>query len=87
MNKTLSLIRITILLVLSIIAVTCLLGNELTGNPVIWLLLFVVSKTIAIGACLAIARLYRRWSKIDPWFIAYDRMCDEVMDSSNPAKL
>ena len=48
-----------------------------------WLL----SGAAGIGLCFYIGRLYKRWSKVDPWLKAYDKMCDEVMDNPNPSQL
>ncbi len=87
MNKTISILRILILFALSGFAFLFLFGEEQDENLLTWTLRFICDKVLAIGACFVIARLYKRWSKIDPWFIAYDKMCDEVMDKPNPSQL
>lgn len=46
-----------------------------------------IDKGLGIGLCFYIGRLYKRWSKVDPWLKAYDKMCDEVMDKPNPSQL
>lgn len=40
-----------------------------------------MDKTIAIGLFYYTAHLYKRWSKVDPWLKAYDKMCNEVMEN------
>lgn len=46
-----------------------------------------INKSLGIGLCVYIGRLYKRWSRVDPWLKAYDKMCDEVMENPNPTKL
>lgn len=87
MNKTITIIRILILLTLGMFAMLFLLGEEQDENLLIWTLRFICDKALAIGAIFLINRLYKRWCKIDPWFMAYDKMCDEVMKKPNPMYL
>lgn len=87
MNKTISIIRIAILLALGMFAILFIFGEEQNANLLTWMLRVIVDKALGFGAVILITRLYKRWSKVDPWFIAYDKMCDEVMDKSNPTQL
>lgn len=87
MNKTISIIRIAILFSLGMVAFLLIFGEEQDADLLSWTFRFVIDKTIGIGTVFLIARLYKRWSKIDPWFIAYDKMFDEVMDNPNPSQL
>ena len=87
MNKTVSIIRIAILFVLGLFATIFLFGEEQDENVGAFFLHVIVDKALAIALCLYIGRLYKRWSKVDPWIKAYDKMCDEVMDKPNSSKL
>ena len=84
MNKTISIIRIAIIFALAGIAAILLFGEEQDENILAFLLHVIVDKAIGIGSIFLIARLYKRWSKVDPWLMAYDKMCDEGMDKPNP---
>lgn len=84
MNKTISIIRICILFVLSGLAMILIFGEEQDENILAFLLHVIVDKALGIGLCFYIGRLYKRWSKVDPWLMAYDKMCDEVMEKPNP---
>ena len=77
MNKTISVIRIAILFILSGLAFIFIFGEEQDEN--VWAFFFhvIVDKALGIGLCFYIGRLYKRWSKVDPWLKAYDKMCDE----------
>lgn len=84
MNKTISIIRIAILFALGMVAFFLTLGEEQDANLLHWTLRFIADKAIGIGSIFLIAQLYKRWSKVDPWLIAYEKMCDEVMEKPNP---
>lgn len=84
MNKTISIIRIAILFALGMVAFLLIFGEEQDENLLTWTFRFIVDKAFGIGTIFIIARLYKRWSKIDPWLIAYDKMCEEVMEKPNP---
>ena len=77
MNKIISIVRIAILLALGMFAIIFLLSEE--SDSATWLLRVIVDKALGFGAIFLISRLYKRWSKTDPWFIAYDKMCDETI--------
>lgn len=81
MDKILSLIRIAILLALGIVAIALLFGEEQTKDNANWFLCFVIDKALAVGLLWCAIRLYGRWRKTDRWFIAYDKMCDDIIDS------
>ncbi|WP_301196570.1 MULTISPECIES: hypothetical protein [Muribaculaceae] len=87
MNKTISFIRIAILFVLGMFAILFIFGEEQDANLLTWMLRVIVDKALGFGAVIIITRLYKRWSKVDPWFIAYDKMCDKVMEKPNPSQL
>lgn len=86
MNKTISIIRIAVLLALGALAAVLILGQEPDTDTLAWTFRFIVDKALGVGTIFLIARLYKRWSKIDPLFIAYNKMCDRVMDSPNPSQ-
>lgn len=78
MNKTISIIRLAVLLTLGTIAMIFLFGEEQDQSLPAFLVHVAVDKTLALALCYSIARLYKRWSKTDPWLMAYNRMCDRV---------
>lgn len=84
MNKTISIIRICILFVLGMVAFLLIFGEEQDADLLTWTLRFIIDKAVGIGVLFLIARLYKRWSKIDTWLIAYEKMCDEVIEKPNP---
>lgn len=84
MNKTISIIRIAILCILFSVGFLCIIGEEQDENLLAFFFHVIVDKAIGFGLCFYAARLYKRWSKVDPWLIAYEKMCDEVMDAPNP---
>lgn len=86
MNKKISIIRIAILVVLGCFAMIFLLGEEQDESLSAFFLHILVDKVLAIALCYYIGRLYKRWSKVDPWLKAYDKMCDEVMNTSNSSQ-
>lgn len=86
MNKSVSILRIVILLALTSLAMLFLFGEEkYTGTCT--LLQIVIDKGLAIIACILIGRLYRRWRRIDPLLIAYDKMCGIKSDDFNSANI
>lgn len=87
MNKTISIIRICILFVLSGLAMIFIFGEEQDESLFAWTIHFFIDKALGIAACFVVARLYKHWCKIDPWIMACDKLCDDVMDNSNPNKL
>ena len=84
MNKTISIIRISILFFLFTFGILFLLGEEADNN---FLIHFIIDKALGFAAFTYAYRLYKRWSKVDPWLKAYNKMCDEVMDTPNPTQL
>lgn len=81
MNKAISIIRVSILIVLGFLATILLFGEEQEESTAWFLLHVLMDKTIAIGLFYYIGHLYKRWSKVDPWLKAYDKMCNEVMEN------
>lgn len=84
MKKIRSIVRIAILLALGITAMLLIFGKESSTDLSSWILLFMAHKAIGICAIILIARLYTRWSKVDPWLICYKKMCEEVDEKPNP---
>ena len=87
MTKTISIIRIAIISVLFALGMIFLFVEEQDENPGWFLLHVLMDKALAFALLFYISRLYKRWSKVDPWLKAYDKMCDEVMDAPNPSQL
>lgn len=81
MNKTISIVRIAILLALFGFGVLFLLGEE---NKDCSFFQIIIDKALALAALWYAGRLYKRWAKSDKWIRAYDKKCDEVMDAPNP---
>lgn len=86
MNKIKSLIRIAVLFTLGIVAIALLFGEEQTTDNANWFIHFVFDKSLSFGLIYCCVRLYKRWSKVDPWLMAYDEMCDEAMKKPNPIR-
>ncbi len=84
MKKAISIIRIVILFSLGMVAFLLIFGEEQDADLLTWTFRFVIDKAVGIGTIFLMARLYKRWSKVDPWIIAYNKMCDEVMEKPNP---
>lgn len=84
MNKTISILRILIILALSSFAFLFLLAEEQDENQTAFIFHFLADKTLAIAAFLLIARLYKRWCKVDPWFLAYEKWCKKAEDAPDP---
>lgn len=83
MNKSISIIRIAILCALFTFGMIFLFGQEQGDNT--WTLFqILIDKALALAAFGYMGKLYKRWSKIDPWLMAYDKMCDDVMEEPNP---
>lgn len=87
MNKTISILRILIIFALCGFAFLFLFGEEQDEATFDFLLHVFVDKALAVAMFYYVGRLYKRWSKVDPWLKAYDKMCDEVMDNPNPSQL
>lgn len=83
MNRTISIIRISILFALGMVVFLLIFGEEHGADLLTWTFRFVIDKAIGFGTIFLIARLYKRWSKVDPWLMAYEKMCDEVMEKPN----
>lgn len=83
--KTLtSIIRLTILLTLGVVAFLFLFGEEMDEKLSLFLMHFIIDKALAFLAFMVVARLYKRWSKTDPWFIAYEEWSKKAEDTPNP---
>ena len=61
--------------------------EEMDENLFAWTVHFFIDKALGISTCFVVAKLYKRWSKIDPWIMACDKLCDDIMDNPNPNKL
>lgn len=84
MNKLISIIRVVVFLAVSTFGLFFLFGEELDEKLSTWILHFITDKAIAFLAILIAVRLYKHWTKIDPWFIAYEEWCKEGEDAPNP---
>ena len=71
MNKTISIIRIAIILVVSTFGLLFLFGEELNETLSAWTLHFIIDKTLAVLAIFFIARLCKYWSKSDRLISSY----------------
>lgn len=76
MNNTISVIRICILFILAGIAFFLIFGEEQDENTLAFIQHVIVDKTLGVGLCFCICRLYKRWSRVDPWLKAYDKNCN-----------
>ena len=83
MNKSISIIRIAVLCALFTFGMIFLFGQE-QGDSTWTLFQILIDKAFALAAFGYMVKLYKRWSKIDPWLMAYDKMCDDVMEEPNP---
>lgn len=84
MKKAISFIRVMVLIDLGLLAMAFILGGEVDELLSAWTLRLILDKALGLVFIYAIICLYKRWSKIDPWLKAYDRMCREVMSAPNP---
>lgn len=86
MNKTISILRIAVLISLGLFAFLFLFVEEQDESTVGFILHFLLDKSLAILAILAMVVLYKRWLKEDEWLQAYDKFSD-VEDAPNPVYL
>ena len=87
MNILRSFFRVSTLLLVSVVAMYLLFGTECDKNEISWYLHVYFDKGLSVLLFVLLYRLYRRWCKIDPWLIAYEKMCREVDEKPNPMKL
>lgn len=87
MNKTISLIRIAILLVIGSIATVLIFCEEQDETIFDFLFHVLVDKVLGVAFIFYAGRLYKRWSKVDPWIKDYNKKLDEVMDKPNPTQM
>lgn len=80
MNKIISIIRIAILTVIGMLATLFIFGEEQDETIFAFLFHVIVDKSLGIALCFYLARLYKRWSKVDPWLKSYEKVFNEVMD-------
>lgn len=76
MNKKISIIRISILFILCSFAMLFICAEEMDESLFAWTIHFFIDKALGIAACFVVAGLYKRWSKTDPWIMAFDKLCD-----------
>lgn len=86
MNKTISLLRILILLAIGVFSFFYLLGEEMDENLTDWMLYLILDKALALLAIWVFVLLYKKWSLVDPWISAYDKYCKKGMDAPNPLR-
>lgn len=70
MNKTISIIRIALLLILVSAAALLFLGEEQDENELTFLLHVLIDKAAAVALGYTAYRLWRRWIKTDQWLQA-----------------
>ncbi len=87
MDKAISIYRIVVLFALGMFAFLFLLGKEVDEDTKAFFFRFGINKALATGVLFLMAWLYEKWSKIDPWFKAYKKACDEALDAPNPCRL
>lgn len=84
MNKTISFLRIALLLTLFTAGLILLCGEEQDLDLATWTLHFLIDKSLCALSFLSFGLLYKRWSKTDHWIIAYNKWCEKGLDSPNP---
>lgn len=87
MNKLISIIRIAILVVVCCFAILFLFGEEQDENVLTFVFHAIVDKALGIALFFWGGRLYKRWSKVDPWIKAYEKKLNEVMDKPTPTQM
>jgi hypothetical protein len=80
MDYKISIIRIIILVAVFGFAIVFLLSEE-HGDDIQTLIQALVCKALAFAAFLYGQKLYRHWRQIDPWLMAYEKMCDDVKNA------
>lgn len=87
MNKTISIIRLAVLLIICGLSLLLIFGEENDTDINAWMLHFVVDKAIGLAGIGLAVCLYRHWAKTDPGFSAYDEMCDEALEDNDIDRL
>lgn len=80
---TKSILRISVLIVLSTVAALCIFSEPLEDSTT-WFSDFFFTKSLGFGAAYAVGKLYKRWSKTDKAVKAYDKWCEKNTDAPNP---
>lgn len=72
MNKTESLIRIAILLILATVGFGLVIGEEQDEN--LWSFFFhvIFDKAMGVGCLYLMSKLYSRWCKTDKWIARFE---------------
>lgn len=78
MNKTISILRLASLFILFGLAAVLLFGEEQNDNLAFFFLHLVMNKGMALALFFCVGVLYKRWSKIDPWIKAYNKMTNDL---------
>lgn len=76
---TKSLIRVSILIALSVVAFIGIFSAPIDNSPT-WFSDFFISKGIGFVAAWSIYKLYPRWAKTDKWVSVYDKWCSKVTE-------
>lgn len=77
-----SIIRISILIALSLIAFIGIF-SEPFGNSTTWVTALILSKVFGALAAYATYNLYSKWSKSDKWLAAYDKWCGKGIEEED----
>ncbi len=72
MNKTKSIIRIIILIVLVAAGLVLIFNNEIDEDITILWIHAILDKAFGIGLLIASGLLYNRWSVTDAWISRYE---------------
>lgn len=87
MKQIKSIIRIIILFALCGFGMILVGSVEQDNSVIAFSFRILMDKALGITAFIYMHRLYKRWSKIDPWLIAYNKMCKDVMEAPNPCQI
>lgn len=80
MEKSISIIRIAILLSLGVIGFLFFFGEEEDPTPFAFFIHVIIDKAFACLCLYKACKLYARWRKSDPWIMAYDKWNNKVME-------
>ena len=77
MTKSISIIRIAVLLGLAAAGMLLYFTEEHDTATLAFCLHVVLDKALAIISIFVCIRLYKIWRRTDPWISAYDKWCDD----------
>ena len=83
MTKATSILRLVIILALSLAAFVLLFGEEQSSDLTSWVFRSTIAFIFGILDFLLIVWLCKRWSKTDPWFIAFAKQSEKDICQQN----